>query len=63
MVRRGFGESLAVGSQSFVMRACQAHANRRKFDVSEVSGSTGPLWAVREEPCSHTTVSTPKKTV
>ena len=58
-----WSESLAVGSQSFVMRACQAHANRRKFDVSEVSGSTGPLWAVREEPCSHTTVSTPKKTV
>ncbi len=25
-------ESLAVGSQSFVMRACQAHANRREFE-------------------------------
>lgn len=57
-----WSESLAVGSQPFVTRACEAYANRREFDVSEVSGSTGSLWSVRETPCSYTTVFTPKKT-
>jgi putative transposase len=56
-----WSESLAVGSHSFVTQACQAHANRREFDVSEVPDSKGGVWSVREAPCSYNVFSTPKR--
>jgi putative transposase len=46
-----WSESLAVGSQPFVMRASQAHANRRSFSFSDVSGNSGTMWSVREAQC------------
>lgn len=56
-----WSESLAVGSQAFVLHACQAYENRREFDVSEMRGGEGALWCVREAPCSYNAVSTPEK--
>lgn len=55
-----WSESLAVGSQPFVLKACQAHTSRQHFDFCEVTGDEGALWSVRETPCSYTTVSAPK---
>ncbi len=54
MVREAhWSESLAVGSQPFVMRASQVHANRRSFSFSDVSSNSGTMWSVREVQCPY----------
>lgn len=50
-----WSESLAVGSQPFVMRAIQEHSDRRSFSFSEVPGDSGTMWSVREAQCPYGT--------
>jgi len=56
-----WSESLAVGSQPFVLEACQAHARRRKFDFSVVPDGSNECWSVREASAAYDAVSTAKK--
>ena len=56
-----WSESLAVGSQPFVTRISQAHANhRRVFSFAEVPGQSETMWSVREAPSSYSTILSPK---